>query len=383
MNDVLQEHSAKPVPLAGLRVLDIASLYAASLAATILGDFGAEVIKVEPPGGEGFRGTGMWPVVARNKKSISLNLREPEGCELLRDLIAHSDVLIENYPERVLKKRGISWADLSAVNSRLVMVSVSCYGQSGPYADRPGSGTISEGFAGLTSLIGNSDGPPMLASLALGDGIGALNMVIGTMMALYWRDVGGGGGRGQQIDASLYEPILAVLGNATGRWQKGQSPRRCGSRLPGSAIRNVYATADGQHVVMSASTQRHVDELIELAGGGNDDDANIAVARWIKGLPLTELLETVVARRIPVAPVNDLDMLLADQQVKARGSLIQHDDPELGEVALAAPSPRLIETPGSIRWINPGLAEHNSEIYGGLLGLNEQQQSALQRAGVV
>src|ERR1039457_921643 len=147
----------KPLPLAGLRVLDIASLYAAPLAASILADFGAEVIKVEPPGGDGFRGTGMWPVVARNKKSITLNLRQPEGCELLKRLVAHSDVLIENSPAAVLERRGISWRHLSAINSDLVMVSVSCYGQTGPYAAQPGSGTIAEGFAGLVHMVGTPD----------------------------------------------------------------------------------------------------------------------------------------------------------------------------------------------------------------------------------
>ena len=371
----------KPLPLAGLRVLDISSLYAAPLVATILGDFGAEVIKVEPPGGDGFRGTGMWPVVARNKKSVTLDLRQEEGCAVLRDLVRHADVLVDNYPARVLEKRGIAWKDLSAINPKLVMVSVSCYGQQGPYGDRPGSGTIGEGFAGLTRLTGLAEGPPMLSSLALGDGIAATNMALGTVLALYWRDARGG--TGQHIDASLFEPVLNVLGNAIGRWKPGQSPQRCGSRLPGSAIRNVYATADGEHVVISASTQRHVDDLVTLAGGQPGDDADTIAAKWIRTQPLAALRDLLAAKRIPVAAVNDLDMLLADPHVQARGSLTRQHDPELGDVALAAPAPRLSASPGTIRWINPGLGAHNGEILGDLLGFDAARMARLKQDGVI
>ncbi len=371
----------KPLPLAGLRVLDISSLYAAPLVATILGDFGAEVIKIEPPGGDGFRGTGLWPVVARNKKSITLDLRQPEGCAVLRDLVRHADVLVDNYPAKVLEKRGIAWKDLSAINPKLIMVSVSCYGQQGPYGDRPGSGTIGEGFAGLTRLTGLADGPPMLPSLALGDGIAATNMALGAMMALYWRDARGG--TGQHIDASLFEPVLNVLGNAIARWKPGQSPQRCGSRLPGSAIRNVYATSDGQHVVISASTPRHVDDLVALAGGQPGDDADSVAAKWIRTQSLAALRDLLASKRIPVAAVNDLDMLLADPHVQARGSLTRQHDPELGDVALAAPAPKLSVSPGTIRWINPGLGAHNEEVLGGLLGLDKTRIDALKHEGVV
>lgn len=371
----------KPLPLAGLRVLDISSLYAAPLVATILGDFGAEVVKIEPPGGDGFRGTGLWPVVARNKKSVTLDLRQPEGCALLRELIRHADVIIDNYPAKVLEKRGIAWKDLSAINPKLVMLSVSCYGQQGPYGDRPGSGTIGEGFGGLTRLTGQADSPPLLPSLALGDGIAATNMALGAMMALYWRDARGGAG--QHIDASLFEPILNVLGNAIARWKPGQSPQRCGSRLPGSAIRNVYATRDGQHVVISASTPRHVDDLVALAGGQPGEDADTVAARWIRTQPLAELRDLLASKRIPVAAVNDLDMLLADPHVQARGSLTRQHDPELGDVALAAPAPRLSASPGSIRWINPGLGAHNDEVFGSLLGYDAPRIAKLRHDGLI
>ena len=367
------------LPLAGLRVLDIASLYAAPLAATMLGDFGADVVKIEPPGGDGFRRTGLWPAIARNKKSVTLDLRQPEGCAVLRELVKHADVMVENYPARVLEQRGIDWPSLSAINPRLVMLSLSCYGRTGPYADRPGSGTIGEGFGGLTHLTGPADGAPLLPSVALGDAIGALSMVVGTLVALYWRDTGGN--RGQHVDASLYEPILHAVTNAAARWQPGNSPRRSGSRLAGSAIRNVYGTADGQYVVISASTGRHVNDLVQLAGGG--DDADAMVAAWIRTQPLETLLAMLVERRIPVARVNDIDTLLADPQVQARGSLVQAHDPELGDVVQVAPTPRLSATPGRVRWLNPRLGEHTDEVLAGTLGFSAARLAELRGAGVV
>jgi formyl-CoA transferase len=374
----------KKMPLEGVRVLDISSFYAAPFAATLLGDFGAEVIKVEPLEGDGMRGTGMWTVVARNKKSITLDLRQPEGCALLKELVAKSDVLIDNFPAKVLKARGIGYEDLSAVNPRLVQVSVSCFGQTGPYADRPGSGTIGEGFGGLSHLIGHGDGPPMMPSFPMGDAIGGMNTVIGTMMALYWRDTGGG--RGQHIDATLYEPILVAISQAVSRWKPGASPSRTGSRVPGLPVRNVYATVDGKHVVISTTTQRHLRDVVELAGGGAntpDTDADAMVAAWIVKRPLKEVVDTLVAKRIPVAPVNDLDMLLADPHIQARQSLIRTDVPGFGDMAITAPSPRLSLTPGALRSPGPTLGEHNDEVFGTLLGLSAERRAALAGSGTI
>jgi len=379
----------KKTPLEGVRVLDIASYYAAPFASTLLGDFGAEVIKVEPLEGEAMRGTAMWSVVARNKQSVTLDLRKPEGCALLKQLVEKSDVLVENFPEKVLRERGIAYADLARVNPRLVHVSVSCYGQTGPYADRPGSGTIGEGFGGLAHLMGLAEGPPMMPSFPMGDAIGAMNCVIGIMMALYWRDAApqlGGTGRGQHIDATLYEPILVAISQAVSRWKPGQSPGRTGSRVPGLALRNVFATADGQHVVISATTPRHLRDAIVLAGGDAktpDDQADAVVAAWIRQRPLREVLDGLAGRRIPVAAVNSMDMLLADPHVSARGSLIRTTDPEFGEIAVTAPSPRLSESPGQFRHTGPRLGEHNEAVLGGLLGLDAARLAELRTKGVV
>lgn len=386
--------TGKPLPLAGVRVLDIASLYAAPLASTIMADFGAEVIKVEPPQGDGFRGTSMWPVVARNKKSITLDLRQPEGCELLKQLVEHADVLVENYPAAVLERRGIAWQDLSARNSDLVMVSVSCFGQTGPCAARPGSGTIGESFGGLAHMVGQGDGPPMLPSFALGDALGAMNTVIGTMMALYWRDgdrvrstPAARAGRGQHVDASLYEPVLLAISQAMARWTPGAAPKRSGSRLATSAIRNVYATRDGQHVAISASTERHVVDLVKLAGGdlphADRQDADATVACWIASRLQADVVASLVQARIPIAPVNDIEALLSDPHIAARESILRVDDAELGALALVQPSPKLSRTPGSIRTIGPALGQHNGEFFGGLLEIDAARRTELERRRVL
>jgi len=311
-------------------------------------------VKVEPPTGDGFRNTKMWPVVARGKRSIVLDLRSPAGCSAFKKLVATADVVVENYPAKVLQARGIGWNELSAINPALIMVSVSCFGRTGPYAERPGSGSIGEGFAGLTSLTGQSDGPPTLPGVALGDAVGAMNAVIGVMTALYARDRNGG--IGQQVDVSLYEPVLQIMGQAMHRWSPGQSPARNGSRLPGGGLRNVYATADGGHVVISASTERHERELIQLtAGDAASTDPDAQVAAWISTRMLADVVDELVKRRLPVTPVNNIDALLLDPHILARGSLVRQTDAELGDLVLVAPTPKLSATPGRIRSLGPEL----------------------------
>lgn len=342
-----------PGALADLKVIDMASLYAAPLAATIMADFGADVLKIEPPEGDPFRGSKMWPIVARGKACLALDLRSPEGIARLMELVAQADVVVENYPAAVLEKRGIGWEVLSAINPRLVMLSVSCFGATGPYRDRPGSGTIGEGFGGLTELMGQSDGPPTLPSVALGDAVGAMSAVIGTLSALYWRERNG---RGQQVDASLYEPILQIVAHAAQRWTPGQSPERCGSCLPG-VLRNIYRTADDRHVAISASTVRHAADLVGLAdeGAGGAGDEDMRIAAWIATVPQAALIDLLVGARIPVTPVNSIDDLLADAHVRERGSLIHVASDTLGDLALAAPTPRLSVTPGRMGEVNPPL----------------------------
>ena len=345
---------ATPSPLgalAGLKVIDIASLYAAPLAATIMADHGADVIKIEPPGGDPFRAGKLWPLVARGKTCLELDLRAPEGVEAFRTLAAQADVVVENYPAELLRRRGVGWDALSALNPRLVMLSVSCFGGGGPYSERPGSGTIGEGFGGLTWLMGEEDGPPMLPTVALGDAVGAMGAVIGVLAALYWRDRSG---QGQHVDASLYEPILQIVAHAAQHWSPGRSPARAGSRLPG-VLRNVYATADGRFVALSASTARHQSDLVALAGGEGDDDSRVAA--WMARHDQAEIVEALAARRIPITPVNDIDALLADPHVVARDSLRHVQSPRLGDLAIAGPGARLSRTPARVGDIDPPLRQ--------------------------
>ena len=347
--------------LQGLRVIDMASLYAAPLAASFLADFGADVVKLEPPEGDSFRGTRLWPLVARGKRSVTADLRTPQGCDLLKRLVAAADVVVENYPAGALDRRGIGWEALSAINPRLIMLSVSCFGADGPYAGRPGSGTIGEAFGGLTHLTGQADGPPMLPSTALGDAVGAMSAAIGVLTALYWRERSG---RGQHIDASLYEPILHLVAHAASRWSPGAAPARSGSQLPG-VLRNVFRASDGRHVALSCSTPRHTAELAELAGAPPQAglaEQDMAVAAWIAGRPQAEVVAELTRRRLPVTQVNDLEDLLADPQALARGSLLRLEDAELGELLLAAPAPRLGATPGRIGPINPALGSADAQI---------------------
>lgn len=350
------------LPLHGIRVLELASLYAAPLAGTILADFGADVIKVEPPEGDIFRDSPMWSVVGRNKRSIVLDVREKAGQDTIRDLVHHVDVLLHNVPPSVLDKWGLGNDHLRELNPDLVLVSVTCYGVDGPHRDRPGSGTIAEAFGGLTHLTGESDGPPLLPSVALGDAITALSTVIGTLLALRARERGVA--RGQLIDLAMYEPVLQAVSQAVAAYTPGSPPpRRTGSKLANPvAIRNVFRTVEGNWVAISCSTPRHQRDLLALAAADltspeSLNEADRLVAAWIADRPVTEVMDELVARRIPGVPVNDLAALAADPHIAARNNLV---DGAAGVVV--APVPRLSQTPGLIRTLGPGLGEHTRQI---------------------
>jgi crotonobetainyl-CoA:carnitine CoA-transferase CaiB-like acyl-CoA transferase len=289
-----------------LRVLDIATLYSAPMLAAMLGDLGADVIKLEPPAGDGLRQLGArvdgqslaWAAVGRNKRCITLNLNKPAARPILERLLESADVLVENLPTRTLKRWDCTWEELHARHPRLVVVSVSAYGRSGPYAERPGNGTLAEAFAGLTGMTGEADGPPMLTSLPIGDVLTAISGTLGALAALYRRDARGG--PGQRVDVSMYEPILQLLTNGiTQLGSTGEVPRRSGSRIPGAVPRNVYQTRDGAWIALSAVTDGLVARLLGAMGRddpesrerwGNlegrradEDGLDRAVADWVAG----------------------------------------------------------------------------------------------------
>src|ERR687898_1316661 len=319
--------------LDGLRVLDISTLFAAPQIAAVLGALGADVVKVEPPQGDPLRAMGarrggrslMWALVARNKRSITLDLDDDVGRDLLHRLIGGADVLVENFPRSTLERWPATYDDLAGRNRRLVMVSVSCYGATGPYRDRSGAGTLAEAFGGLTNMVGEADGPPMLPSVALGDTATAMAGVVGTLAACYSRDARGGGG--QYVDVSMYEPILQLLaGTLVAYDPTGETPRRTGSRVPGGVPRNVYRTGDGHWVVVSGTTDAQVARLLPLIGRDSPDDRarfgrsaerlaaadelDGLVADWIGVRDRAEVIKRFLDARIPAAPVNDVRDIL-------------------------------------------------------------------------
>lgn len=393
--------------LSGLRVLDISTFLAAPQVSAMLADFGADVIKLEPPGGEALRKIGAqrngasvsWAFTSRNKRTITCALDTTEGQDLLRRLVREVDVLVENFPVAMLESWGCSWPDLVAINPNLVMVSVSCYGRTGPLSDRAGAGTLAEAFGGLTYMTGEADGPPMLPSIPLGDTLVAFSGVIGALVAAWHVRVNGGGG--QHVDVSMYEPVLTLMQSTIAAYDPNgdEAPHRTGSRVPGGVPRNVYRTREGRWIVVSGTTDRQVERILKLIGQDTDegrarfarstdrlrnaDELDGLVAQWVGANTATDVIAALDANRIPVAPVHDVPGLLADPHIAARESITTLDDPVLGPVTLVRPSPVLSETPGEVRFTGPAPGQHNADVYGEMLGLSVDELADLRARGVV
>lgn len=391
--------------LAGLKVLDLTNLLAAPQIAAMLADFGADVVKIEPREGDPLRRIGLqrngaspqWALVSRNKRAITLDLDHKQGQRVFGELVDRADVLVENLPSTLLARWHCGYAELATRNPRLIVVSITCYGRTGPYADRAGAGTLAEAFAGFAHLNGEADGPPMVPSLPLGDTLSGFSGVIGTMMALYARDrERAGSGRGQHVDVTMVEPILQLLALPLVNYQAdGPAPRRMGSRVAGGVPRNLYRASEGDWMALSGTTDAQVGRILELIGRDTPADrerfgtsaARLAaadeldgfVASWIAARPREAALEAFHAIRIPVAPVNDLAALLEDPHVRERGSVTTLPDPELGELSFVTPAPRLSSTPGRHRHTGPPLGAHNAEVFSDWLGLDAASVEALRR----
>jgi len=398
--------------LEGLRVLDLAILFSAPQIAAILGDLGADVVKVEPPGRDGKPGGDpmrrmgaqrggrslTWALVSRNKRTVTCDPASPDGRALLHRLVAAADVVVENLPAATLAQWGATPDELLAVNPRAIVVSVSCYGSTGPYAGRDGNGSLAEAFGGLTNLTGERDGPPMLPSLALGDTLTAIAGVVGTLAACYHRDARGG--RGQKVDVSMFEPVLQLLsGSIVGYVDGDPPPSRTGSRVPNGVPRNVYRTRDGGWLVVSGTTDNQVGRLLPILGLDTDegrarfahvadrvrhgDELDRLVAEWIAARDRDEVIETFLDARIPVAPVNTVADIVADPHVQARRDIVTVDDPDLGPIRMVAPLARLSDTPAEIRWAGPALGAHTEEVYREWLGLSDDELAELRAGGVI
>jgi crotonobetainyl-CoA:carnitine CoA-transferase CaiB-like acyl-CoA transferase len=377
--------------LAGVRVLDLATLFPAPMLAAMLGDLGADVVKVEATTGDPMRVTGVmggphsyvWSLVARNKRSVQVDFEHRDGIELVQQLTAVADVVVVNQPAKVLARWGCTYDDIAARNPRAVVVAVSGFGLDGPYASRAGNGTLAEAFSGFTHMTGEADGPPVLPSVPVGDVMGAMAGIGGVLAALYWRDANGG--TGQLVDVSLYESVLPFLCTAMVAWSPGEPPpARTGSRVPGGVPRNVYGTADGRWLAVSGATDAQVARILVLVGAdtpeaharfgrsadrlANGDELDALVAAWIAANDADTVLDALDESRIPVTEVNDLARLVADPHVVARGSIATVDDPELGTLLMPAPEPHLSATPGRITAPAPGLGEHTGAVVADWLG---------------
>jgi crotonobetainyl-CoA:carnitine CoA-transferase CaiB-like acyl-CoA transferase len=391
-------------PLDGVRVVDLSRLVAGNAVSSQLADFGAEVIKIEDPvKGDPLRawqsrGVSVhWKLYARNKKSVALSLRQPKGRELLLDLAASSEVLIENFRPGTLEKIGLGPDVLHARNPRLVIVRVSGWGQSGPYRDRPGFGTLVESMSGYAARTGFADREPVLPPTALADMIAGLYGAFAVMVAL--RRVEVEGGAGQVIDLPLLDPIFSFIATEAPIYKlTGEIRPRTGSRSETTSPRNVFRTRDGRYIGISASIQAMSERLFRAIGREdmiadprfrtNSDrvrhaeECEAPIAAFIAARTLDENMETFAAAEVTAAPVYDIDQFLADPHVQEREIVVEVPDPDLGRIAMHNIIPRLSETPGRLRAPAPALGRHTEEILG-QFGIDRATLEGLAREGVI
>jgi crotonobetainyl-CoA:carnitine CoA-transferase CaiB-like acyl-CoA transferase len=393
-------------PLTGLRVLDVSTVYAAPITAMLLGDFGADVIKVEHPNGDPARthgwnrdGHGLWwKVIARNKRTVTLNLGTAQGQELLRRLVLDADVLVENFRPGVMEKWCLGPDRLLDVNPALVILRVTGFGQSGPYAQRRAFGTLAEAMSGFAHQTGQEDGPPTLPPFGLADGVAGITGAFAVLTALYHRDIRGGAG--QVIDLSLLEPLLGILGPGPSMYdQLGVVPGRHGNRSPNSAPRNAYLTRDGRWVAISASATSVAERVMRLVGRADlvhepwfasagerarrADLLDAAVAGWIGEHDLDEVLAAFDDAGAALAPIYDVTQLMRDPHVVDRETITTVPDEDLGAVKMQNLMVRLLDTPGRIRFPGRRLGQDNEQIYGELLGLDGDDLAKLREEGVI
>ncbi len=390
--------------LDGIRVLDVATLFAGPLAATFLADFGAEVLKVEHPRGDPARlhghtkdGIGLWwKMLARNKKAVTLYLGAPSGQDIFRQLVKDADVVVENFRPGTLERWGLGYDLLAEINPGLVLARVTGFGQIGPYARRPGFGTLAEAMSGFAHITGQPDGPPTLPPFGLADGIAALATAYAIMVALRAREATG---RGQVVDLAIIEPILTILGGQPTVYdQLGVIQQRSGNRSSNNAPRNTYRTAEGAWLAVSTSAQSVAERVMRLvgrpelieepwfaSGGGRAAHADIlddAVGGWIAERTAAEVIAAFEAAQAAVAPIYDVADVMADPQYQALESLVAVPDPDFGPVVMQNVLFRLSDTPGAVVTTGPRLGEHNAEVFG-RLGIDTDRRAALARDGVI
>jgi crotonobetainyl-CoA:carnitine CoA-transferase CaiB-like acyl-CoA transferase len=399
-----EKEVAERKPLEGVKVIDAATLFAGPLAATILGDFGAAVLKVEHPKGDPSRSHGYakdgiglwWKMLGRNKRAVTLSMSTTEGAEIFKRLAREADVVIESFRPGTLERWGLSYEELSRENPGLVLARVTGFGQFGPYSNRPGFGTIAESMSGFAHVTGQPGGPPTLPPFGLADGIAALATACAVLMALRARDATG---KGQVVDLAIIEPIFTVLGPQPIAYdQLGVIQERTGNRSNNNAPRNTYQTKDGKWVAISTSAQNIAERVMRLVGrpefieepwfqkgserAKHADELDEAVGRWISERTTEEVVEAFEEANAAITPIYNIEDIMQDPQYQALDSIITVNDPELGPIKMQNVLFRLSETPGEVKWSGPQLGEHNEEVYREL-GIDEERLERLKAEGVV
>jgi succinyl-CoA--D-citramalate CoA-transferase len=393
-------------PLTGLRVLDLGNMIAGPFCARLLGDLGADVIKVEQPGrGDPIRGwrgqyaghSLLWKLVNRNKRAITLDLHAEAGQALARRFYGVVDIVVENFRPGVLERWGLAYAQVETQHPRLIMVRISGYGQSGPYRDRAGFGGVAEAMAGARFLSGYPDRPPTRVGFALADTVAGLYGAFAATAAAAERSRSG---RGQEIDVALTESVFSLLDDLLPAYQKlGVVGTRHGTALPGVAPSNIYPTRDGQYVVIGANNDNVFRRLATLMArddwladpelahdqgrGRRQAELDAGVTAWTSQLTLQAVTEALAQAGVPAGPAYDIVGIVNDPQFRARGIIATVEDADVGALALPGVVPKLSRTPGRIAWAGPRIGQHNEDVYAGLLGLSSDEIASLRARRVI
>ena len=393
-------------PLNGVRVIEIGTLIAAPFAARLMGEFGAEVIKIESMGqGDPLRkwrklheGTSLWWYLqSRNKKSLSLNLKSEEGIAIVKRLAESADVLIENLRPGALEKLGLGWDVLHALNPKLTLVRISGYGQSGPYRDRPGFGAIGEAMGGIRYTTGTPGSPPARVGVSLGDSLASMHAVMGALMSLL--RVKTGQGDGQIVDVSLVESVFNVMESLVPEYDMlGHVRERTGGALPGIAPSNTYPTGDGAYVVIAGNSDPIFKRLMHAIGrpdlaeapefaqndgrAAQSDMLDAAISAWSSSLPIEEVLQALEQAEVPSGRIYNVADIVADPHYQAREMILDAQLPGGASVKMPGIVPKLSETPGSVNWQGPALGQHTDSVLGDL-GLTGADIAQLKSQGVV
>jgi formyl-CoA transferase len=394
-------------PLNGLRVIEMGTLIAGPFCGQVLGDFGAEVIKIEDPGkGDPMRQWGRslpkghspwWPVIGRNKKSVTLNLRSAEGQAIARALIGKADILVENFRPGSMEKWGLSYESLAADNPGLVMARVSGFGQTGPMASKAGYALIGEAMGGLRYITGEPDRPPARAGISIGDSLSGIHAAMGVLMAIHARTRTG---KGQVVDVSIYESVLSVMENLITEYAlTGYVRERSGSILPGIAPSNAYPTKGGEMVVIGANQDTLWARLAEAMGrpelasdpryathaarGENQKELDALIGAWTAGYDTEAMLKMMDDYGIAAGRVFRAPDMLEDPQFVAREDIVTLPHPVFGEVKMQNAFPKMSDTPGAVRWPGPGLGEHTDEVLREVAGLDAAKIADLRAGGVI